>query len=1076
MHRPRSRLADSAVLSDGSFMLAPPLLQTFARGALADGATDKAGNISRHDLSFIPDTTAATISGRPAHDTGASGSHGLTNEPKPVGTATDANGIAKFSGALDRGASPVTLTPALLNTLAGGALHDGAHTPHFVATDTAGKTSSLDLSFMLDTKIASASFDLAPASESGRKGDHATTVVPAALRGSPDPNAQVTPGLGNFTTQATSAAGNQVSSALTMTAADPPSISAAIAPIVKNFVTDFGAVADGMTDDSPALDRWLAWAQAQGTAPVELYMPPGHYHFAGDNGLTAGLYNVTISGYGATVDSLYIGTPNLLLDDFDHSARIQTVSAGATSVDLITPADASKFSVGQWVLVSGLELQGGAGGNPGYPPNFQFFEYKQIVNISGSVVTFASPLVNSYESTWPVVDSFQGGTVNLGGPATIYALGPAFGAQQTILGLEVTANANNNNGAVFMSAGLSLVLDGMKFDGQGPDPSLGQSVVIRNSYFGTMNEIDKVLSYLEYDNDTGQQLLVQSAAPTTLVINGSTFSILNGTAQNTSIANSTIGVVKAGPLFFGGGESLSIINSSIAGTALEADLHIDPSQVSFNNGTFRVATASRNVASVYAWAVPGHEYFFAYYDGSIHATDDTGHITSFKVLDVRQDATYTYVDTDLGATLPTPTFIGGQPANQYIAYPVMTVAQTNSGPADFVSLAPAAPPTGAAPTFDHWINSAGGDWATAANWGKGVPTANLAADIDASGTYTVTISSAGTTYGLLITAAGATVSDNTGGSLVITDSGGPSNPNGALTISAGSFALAGGGLTAGSISIANGGNLLVSQSYTGTRALAESITNNGSITISNASIVTFNGAISGSGSVTVQNRAQAIFNTAITGTGSFTLQDRGSLEFGAADSENVTFAAGARGTLKIDHSLTAPFTGYLSGLSTKNSVDLVDLAWTRWSMTATYSGTTSGGTLTVSNGTNSVKLNLLGDYSTASWLLSKDRNGGTLVVDPPISGSLTPDADHGTASGIDLSEISFGANTTLAYAANNDNTGGTLTVSDGLHAQSLALLGQYMASSFSMASDGHGGTLITDPALTQQSQLTLPHA
>jgi hypothetical protein len=108
-----------------------------------------------------------------------------------------------------------------------------------------------------------------------------------------------------------------------------------------------------------------------------------------------------------------------------------------------------------------------------------------------------------------------------------------------------------------------------------------------------------------------------------------------------------------------------------------------------------------------------------------------------------------------------------------------------------------------------------------------------------------------------------------------------------------------------------------------------------------------------------------------------------------------------------------------------------------------------------------VKLNLLGDYSTASWSLSKDRNGSTLVVDPPISGSLTPDA-HGTASGIDLSEISFGANTTLAYAANNDNTGGTLTVSDGLHA--------------SMASDGHGGTLITDPALTQQLQLTLPHA
>src|SRR5262249_38493930 len=119
-------------------------------------------------------------------------------------------------------------------------------------------------------------------------------------------------------------------------------------------------------------------------------------------------------------------------------------------------------------------------------------------------------------------------------------------------------------------------------------------------------------------------------------------------------------------------------------------------------------------------------------------------------------------------------------------------------------------------TFDHWTNSAGGDWATAGNWGNGVPTASLAADIDASGTYTVTISSADTTYGLLINAAGATISDNTGGSLSVTGTGGPSNPNGALTINGGSFAPAGGGLNAGSISIANGGNLLVSQSYTGT--------------------------------------------------------------------------------------------------------------------------------------------------------------------------------------------------------------------------------------------------------------------
>jgi Pectate lyase superfamily protein len=465
-------------------------------------------------------------------------------------------------------------------------------------------------------------------------------------------------------------------------------------PIVKNFVTDFGAVADGTTDNSPALARWVNWGRAQGKAPVELYMPPGTYHFAGDANLTSGLYNVTISGYGASIDSVnavYFGTAQLLQDDFAHSARIQTVSAGATSVNLITPADASKFSAGQWVLVSGLALQGGAGGLPSYPPNFQFFEYQQIVSISGSAVTLASPLANSYESTWPVVDSLQGAAVNVGGPATIYALGPMFDAQQTILGLEVKANATNDNGVVFMDAGRSLVMDGMKFDGLGPSPSVGQSVVIRNSYFGTNNEIDKVISYVEYDNDTGQQLVVQSAAPTTLVVNNSTFGNLIGTAQNTSIQRSTIGLLYVGPLAFGVGQSLSISNSNIA-TMKPSDLAINPSEVSFNNGTFRVATTSPNVADVYRWAVPGHKYFFAYYYGAIQATDDNGHITSFKVLDVRQDATYTYVDTDLGATLPAPTFLGGHPVNQYVAYPVMTVTEKNSGPAVFAIVPNPRPP------------------------------------------------------------------------------------------------------------------------------------------------------------------------------------------------------------------------------------------------------------------------------------------------------------------------------------------------------------------------------------------------
>jgi hypothetical protein len=44
-----------------------------------------------------------------------------------------------------------------------------------------------------------------------------------------------------------------------------------------------------------------------------------------------------------------------------------------------------------------------------------------------------------------------------------------------------------------------------------------------------------------------------------------------------------------------------------------------------------------------------------------------------------------------------------------------------------------------------------------------------------------------------------------------------------------------------------------------------------------------------------------------------------------------------------------------------------------------------------------------------------------------------------------------------------------LTVSDGTHTANLLLLGQYVAAQFAMSSDGHGGTLITDPPLPQQT-------
>jgi hypothetical protein len=84
----------------------------------------------------------------------------------------------------------------------------------------------------------------------------------------------------------------------------------------------------------------------------------------------------------------------------------------------------------------------------------------------------------------------------------------------------------------------------------------------------------------------------------------------------------------------------------------------------------------------------------------------------------------------------------------------------------------------------------------------------------------------------------------------------------------------------------------------------------------------------------------------------------------------------------------------------------------------------------------------------------------------------------GASDKIDLDYIAFGPNTTVAYAPNNSNTGGVLTVDDhNGDVANIALFVQSIASfagSFALSSDSHGGTLVTDPAVAQ-TLLAPPH-
>ena len=70
-------------------------------------------------------------------------------------------------------------------------------------------------------------------------------------------------------------------------------------------------------------------------------------------------------------------------------------------------------------------------------------------------------------------------------------------------------------------------------------------------------------------------------------------------------------------------------------------------------------------------------------------------------------------------------------------------------------------------------------------------------------------------------------------------------------------------------------------------------------------------------------------------------------------------------------------------------------------------------------------------------------------------------------------EVTDGQTVTVAAVSGN-NTADTSMAGDGSHA--AALLGQFMASSFATAGDGHGATPIADQPPTQQPLLAQPHA
>jgi hypothetical protein len=133
---------------------------------------------------------------------------------------------------------------------------------------------------------------------------------------------------------------------------------------------------------------------------------------------------------------------------------------------------------------------------------------------------------------------------------------------------------------------------------------------------------------------------------------------------------------------------------------------------------------------------------------------------------------------------------------------------------------------------------------------------------------------------------------------------------------------------------------------------------------------------------------------------------------------------------------------------------------------AAHGNLTVGGAVT---GTGSV--HITGAVANFTWTFSQDVSFDTtgeleLAFSQSYGGTIKG-FSHTGATSLDLRDIAFGAGTTASYVGTK--TGGTLTVTDGTHTAHIQLAGNYTASTFTVSSDGAGGTTVVDPAKSAPS-------
>ena len=169
----------------------------------------------------------------------------------------------------------------------------------------------------------------------------------------------------------------------------------------------------------------------------------------------------------------------------------------------------------------------------------------------------------------------------------------------------------------------------------------------------------------------------------------------------------------------------------------------------------------------------------------------------------------------------------------------------------------------------------------------------------------------------------------------------------------------------------------------------DTIYNAGLIETTSGGSITVDSAINNVGNIIANGGAIQFNENVNSSAGSITINGSATVEAAAAIDSNVDFGTGASagGELILDNSANdTPYAifGFDAGGAGNDKIDLRDIDFASANFSYSYAGGALDGVLTVTDGTNTTNLHLIGDFAAGvaspSFVLESDNHGGTLVT------------------------------------------------------------------------------------------------